>query len=268
MFVTMKEMFNAARKSGHAVGAFHAINLEQVQGILEASVEEQVPVIVCLNEQTTMYAGMRAFMAMVKALAEDVQTPVTLLLDHIHDLDIIQNALQHGFSGILAEIRAEEEPKAFDFLKAAKDLCDQSNALFEISLRLREENHALNIRSAPNIINQVDPHSICISINKAERAKPVGDTLELIAKIIPSLGCPASLAGVGRWKDDEIKRSIKAGAWKISIGTRLNMAFTNGLKSYLAAEPDRINPRSYLAAAKERFRREVRDCIHLLQSVQ
>jgi tagatose 1,6-diphosphate aldolase GatY/KbaY len=267
MWITMKEMYNAARKSGHAVGAFHAINLEQVQGILEASVEEQVPVIVCLNEQTTMYAGMNAFLAMVHALADDVQTPVALLLDHVHDQDIINNALEHGLSGILAEIRVEDEAKAINTLMAIKSECDKHDALFEISLRLRNEDHTLNVKYSHSIINQVNPHSICISINKAERAKPGDETLDLLEKIIPSLGCPASLAGIGRWKDEEIKRAVKAGAWKISIGTRLNMAFTNGLKAYLADEPDRINPRSYLAAAKERFRSEVRECIHLLQAV-
>ena len=267
MWITMKEMYNAARKSGHAVGAFHAINLEQVQGIMEASVEEQVPVIVCLNEQTTMYAGMSAFLAMVHALAEEVQTPVALLLDHIHDQDIIKNALDKGVSGILAEVRAEDESNAIASLKALKSECDKYDALFEVSLRLKSEDNTLNVMSSPSIINQVDPHSICISINKAERGKVADDTLDLLEKIIPSLGCPASLAGIGRWKDEEIKRAVKAGAWKISIGTRLNMAFTNGLKSYLAAEPDRINPRSYLAAAKERFRGEVRECIHLLQAV-
>lgn len=266
MFITMKEMYSAARKSGQAVGAFHAINLEQVQGILEASVEEQVPVIICLNEQTTMYAGIGAFCAMVKSLAEDLQNPVALLLDHIHDRDIVTKALQYGMSGILVESRGEEEAKALEHLKAVKAECSSKNALFEVSLRLRAENHTLSVQSAPNIINQVGPDSICISINKSERAKPAEDTLDLIEKIIPSIGCPASLAGIGRWKDEEIKRAVKAGAWKISIGTRLNMAFTNGLKNYLASEPDRINPRSYLAAAKERFRREVRDCIRIMKS--
>jgi fructose-bisphosphate aldolase, class II len=266
MWVTMKEMFSAARKSGQAVGAFHAINLEQVQGILEASVEEQVPIIVCLNEQTSMYAGMSAFLAMVKALASEVPTPVALLLDHIHDQDIISNALGQGFTGILAEYRGDDEDNAMAALRKIKAACDKEDAFFEVSLRLKKEDHALSVQHSQRMINQVEPNSICISINKQERTKPDHDTLELLEKVITSVGCPISLAGVGRWKDDEIKHAIKLGAWKISVGTRLNVAFTSGLRSFLDSEPDRINPRSYLAAAKESFTNEVRQCLKIISS--
>ena len=44
-FVTTKEMFKKAYEGGYAVGAFNVNNMEIIQGITEAAIENRAPLV-------------------------------------------------------------------------------------------------------------------------------------------------------------------------------------------------------------------------------
>ncbi len=44
--VTSKELFEKAYKGGYAIGAFNVNNMEIIQGIFEAAIEEKAPLII------------------------------------------------------------------------------------------------------------------------------------------------------------------------------------------------------------------------------
>jgi len=54
--VTTKEMFKKAYEGKYAVGAFNVNNMEIIQGITEAAMEEHAPVILQVSAGARKYA--------------------------------------------------------------------------------------------------------------------------------------------------------------------------------------------------------------------
>ena len=71
--VDTKKIFEMAYKHGYAVGAFNIHNLETLLAIVDASTEEQSPVIVAVTPSTIEYAGMEYLSTMVRIAAESVR---------------------------------------------------------------------------------------------------------------------------------------------------------------------------------------------------
>jgi len=267
MLISMREMIRLASSRGHAVGAFHALNLEQAQGILEAAVEEQTPVVICLSEASAIYAGTGAFLAMTRELAEEIPCQAALLLDHAGDVELIRSALDKGFDGVLADVRRAGPDEAVSTLREIKGLCDRAGAYFEVGVNLRGEDGALGPAEAARIVHSLDPNSLCAGVPRPERTGPRDDIFRIIEDLRLATERPVSLAGCGRWPDDQIKRALALGVWKISVATRTNQAFTAGLRRHGELHPEKVNPRVYLAAGREALREEVRTCVRLFGSV-
>jgi fructose-bisphosphate aldolase class II/tagatose 1,6-diphosphate aldolase GatY/KbaY len=51
--------------------------------------------------------------------------------------------------------------------------------------------------------------------------------------------------------------AIRAGMTKINVSTHLNVQFTAAVREYLAANPEVVDPRKYVAAGNQVVRAEV-----------
>lgn len=265
MWVSMKEMLALSRPGRFGLGAFHAMNLEQVQGVLSAAVENRSPVIIALSEPAAMYAGISAFLAMTQELSREVPAPVAVLLDHARDPDLISQALSLGAPGVVVDLNAEGE-NWIRQLRGIQASARAHGAFFEAVIRCPGRSDEESLALAGRLIGEAAPDSICLSLSGENRDQAEDEAVKLIEEIKKFMEIPISLSGAGWWPEDSIKRAIGLGVWKFSVGTRLNVAFTEGLKSYLAANPGRVHPRSYLGQARESLGREVREWIRMLGS--
>ncbi len=260
MWVSMKEMIELARPEVSAIGSILAVNLEQVQGILEAGVELRCPVIVALSEPAAIYSGLAPFIAMTRELAEQVPVPVSVLLDHVCGMNFISHAVEKGYTGFLADSREEDGERKLERLSGIKELCNKSGTFFEVEIGGRGPGK-MNADFAGRVLAELRPDSACITIPEADRESPSKNLYEVTESIISSTSVPISMAGAGSWTKEDLERFVGLGVWKISIGTRTNQAFKRGLKYYLDTFPDRVQPRSYMGHAREEFRKEVRECL-------
>ena len=55
MIVTLKEVLSDAKKNHYGIGAFNAINMEMVRGVIAAAEELNSPVIIGTAEVLTKY---------------------------------------------------------------------------------------------------------------------------------------------------------------------------------------------------------------------
>jgi len=99
--VTSNEILRAALDGHFAVGAFNANNMEQIQAIVDAAVEERSPVILQVSQGAIRYAGLEFSAAMVKAAAAEADVPVVLHLDHGTDFDQNIRCLRAGFTSLM-----------------------------------------------------------------------------------------------------------------------------------------------------------------------
>lgn len=100
MLTTLKKILADADRDGYAVGAFNVNNLEIIQSVIEAAVEQRSPVIVQTSEGAIEYAGMEYLLAMMRVAAK-APVPVVMHVDHGKDLDVLKKAIASGYTSVM-----------------------------------------------------------------------------------------------------------------------------------------------------------------------
>ena len=75
------------------------------------------------------------------------------------------------------------------------------------------------------------------------------DRLSAIRELV---SIPLILHGASGVPDDAVRESITRGICKVNFATELRAAFSDGVKEYLAANPDAYDPKKYNAVGMER----------------
>ncbi len=99
--VNTVDILEHAEKYSYAVGAFNVINLDFLNGILEAAEAMKSPVIINIAQVHFPYVNIEQIAPAVKYMAENACIPVVLNLDHGVTLEAVVRALRCGFSAIM-----------------------------------------------------------------------------------------------------------------------------------------------------------------------
>jgi len=231
-FVTTKEMLKEAQKGGYAIGAFNANNMEIIQAIVETAEEEKAPVILQASQGAIKYAGLESIVAMVKVMAEKVNTPVALHLDH--GTDYYQNikCLRAGFTSLM-----------FDGSKLPFD-----------------ENVEMTKKVVEMVeLTEIDFLAAAVGTIHGCRTPFAKLDIPRIEKIRELTGVPLVLHGASGANDEEVRKGIAAGICKINIDTRIRLYFVKKMREVLEKNPEEIDPRKILGPAKEAAKEIIRD---------
>lgn len=106
--VDTKEMFEKAMKGNYAVGAFNVNNMEIIQGIFEAAIEERSPLIIQVSSGARKYARHEYLMHLIHASLEmaeasGVSIPVAMHLDHGDTFDLCKKCIDGGFTSVMID---------------------------------------------------------------------------------------------------------------------------------------------------------------------
>lgn len=106
--VNSRELFKKAIAGKYAVPAFNFNNMEQMQAIVQACVEEGSPVILQVSSGARKYANqtLLRFMAQgaveyAKELGRDI--PIVLHLDHGDSFELCRSCIEYGFSSVMID---------------------------------------------------------------------------------------------------------------------------------------------------------------------
>lgn len=101
--VDTKEMFRKAYEGHYAVGAFNVNNMEIIQGIVEAAIQEKAPLILQVSAGARKYAKHIYLTKLVEAAVQDTGLPIALHLDHGADFDICKACVDGGFTSVMID---------------------------------------------------------------------------------------------------------------------------------------------------------------------
>lgn len=106
--VTTKKMFENAYKGKFAVGAFNVNNMEIVQGIMDAAIESNSPVILQVSSGARKYANPIYLRKLVEAAVEDAKArgadiDVVLHLDHGDTFELCKDCIDNGFTSVMID---------------------------------------------------------------------------------------------------------------------------------------------------------------------
>ena len=104
MYVTMKQILDDANKGNYCVAAPNVFNFETIKAVVQAAVEERSPLIIDINQYVfTKYTGGEYLPMIIRKMAEEVDIPIALNLDHGKEFDAIVKAIRAHFSSVMID---------------------------------------------------------------------------------------------------------------------------------------------------------------------
>jgi len=259
---TTDNMLGCARKNKYAVAAFNCENMEMIQAIISAGEEMNAPVILQTTPSTIRYASVRLFAANVISLAKEAKIPVALHLDHGNSHELVQDALDSGYSSIMIDGSHFPLEENIAFTKKAVDLCIKTGIPVEGELGHvggKEDDTVsggcgyTDPQEAVRFIKETGVSSLAIGVGTAHGVyakKPVLNP-QLISVLKEEIAVPLVLHGASGLDDEVIQDCITRGISKVNFATDLRIAYTQAVSEYLQNDSDCIDPKKYGAAGRE-----------------
>ena len=251
------------QKGGYAVGAFNVENMEMVMAVIAAAEELRAPLMLQTTPSTIKYAGLDMYLANVKAAAERASVPVCLHLDHGDSFDLAMRALRTGYTSIMIDGSHNVFEENIAVTKAVADACRPSGIPVEAELGKvggkeddldgGEGNGYTDPLEAKEFVERTGVTSLAVAIGTAHgvyKGVPKLD-LDRLAEIRKVVDIPLVLHGASGLSEEAVVESIKRGICKVNFATELRIAYTDGVKEFLAANPDAFDPKKYGKVAME-----------------
>ncbi|MEU0527298.1 class II fructose-bisphosphate aldolase [Streptomyces niveus] len=264
------ELVSAAaeqRDGRGGVAAFNVITLEHAEAIAAGAERAGRPAILQISENAVKFHGGRptAVAAATAAVARASAAPLSLHLDHVESAELLRAADGEGFSSVMfdasklsyeANVAATAEAVAWAH---ARGIWIEAE-LGRVGGKDGEPPpgaHTPGVRTDPAealayvSATGVDALAVAVGSSHAMTNRTAALDHELIGELRRAVPVPLVLHGSSGVPDDEIRRAVAAGMVKINVGTALNTAFTAAVRARLAADPKTVDPRKYLAPARE-----------------
>jgi len=280
MIVTTKELFEKARAGGYAIGAFNVSTLEAIKGILDAAAELKAPVIIETSEKEMRYLNPHLVVDVVRELAEDLDIPVAIHLDHGQGMDGVREAIAAGYTSVHIDASALPYEENLSLTKEATDFAHSRDITVEGELgHVGGASEIHDEKAKMEKSTFTDPEQAAVFVNETGidvLASSIGNIhgiyenepeldfvrLEKLGKI----GIPLSLHGGSGIPEVQIKKAISLGITKINVNTELRQAYTNTLHAELDAHPEEIVPYKYLPEEIEAVKKVVLEKINMFGS--
>jgi len=285
--VTTKEMFDKAYKGGYAIGAFNVNNMEIIQGITEAAMEENAPLILQVSAGARKYAKHIYLVKLVEAAIADTNLPIALHLDHGADFEICKSCIDGGFSSVMID---GSHYSFLDNITLTKQVVEYAHArgvtvegeLGQLAGIEDDVNVALHSYTDPaqveEFVSKTGVDSLAIAIGTSHGAfkfKPGQkpelrfDILDEVSKRLPgfpivlhgaSSVIPEFVATVNKYggnmpdaigiPEEMLRRAALGAVCKVNIDSDLRLAMTAAIREHLALYPGDFDPRQYLTPAR------------------
>ncbi len=288
--VTTKEMFKKAYEGGYAIGAFNVNNMEIVQGIADAAIELNSPIILQVSAGARKYAKHNYLVKLVEAvLVEAPDLPIALHLDHGADFEICKSCIDGGFTSVMIDGSHHDFATNIELTKKVVEYAHERGVVVEAELgRLAgieddvkvsaEDSSYTQPEEVEEFVTKTNVDSLAIAIGTSHGAfkfKPGSkpqlrfDILEEIEKRIPNF--PIVLHGAssvpqeyvkiinehgGALKDaigvpeEQLRQAARSAVCKINIDSDLRLAMTAGIREVMWTDPSKFDPREYLKVGR------------------
>ena len=276
--VTTEKILLDAQKNKYAIGAFNVENMEMVMAVVAAAEELKSPVILQTTPSTVKYASLDYFYANAKVAAQKASVPVAIHLDHGNSFELAMQALRVGYTSIMIDGSHESFEDNIKVTKAVVDACNPSKVSVEAELgKVGGKEDDLDggdggytdPLEAKEFVENTGVGSLAVAIGTAHgvyKGEPKLD-LDRLSEIKEVVSIPLVLHGTSGVPDETVSECVRRGICKVNYATDLRIAFSKGVKEYLAQNPDAIDPKKYCGVGREEVKKYVMSKMHVVGSV-
>ncbi|MFJ8696327.1 class II fructose-bisphosphate aldolase [Streptomyces roseolilacinus] len=265
--VSTADLVAPAHAARRAVVAFNVITLEHAEAVAAGAERTGLPAILQVSENAVRFHGgdLSAVAAAATAVARASTASLALHLDHVVTPGLVHAAHAAGFGSVMVDASRLDHG---DNVKATAEAVRWGHArgmwveaeLGRVGGKDGEpplDAHAPGARTDPAeaaaYVAETGVDALAVAVGSVHAMTERTATLDhgLIAALREALPVPLVLHGSSGVPDGELRAAVRAGMTKINVGTALNTAYTAALRAFLAAHPETVDPRRYLAGARE-----------------
>jgi len=277
--VSMNYFLPFAKRKGFAVGQFNMNNLEYVQAITDAGIEENSPFIFGASEGAIKYMGLENVVALAKVAAEKSKLPIALHLDHGSSFEMVMKCIRAGFTSVMfdgSHYPLEEN------IRLTKKVVEAAHAVgvsvegelgtiggVEDDINVSQEDaNIANPKDAIYFWQETKVDALALAVGTAHgmyKGEP-NIRYHVIEEVSKNIDVPIVLHGGSGIKDEAILKAISLGVGKINVNTENQVASTKVVRKLLEENPKMYDPRKYLGPAREAIKEVVKEKMRLFKS--
>ena len=268
MLTNLKTILDVAYANKYAVGSFNGYNSETFRGIIEAGRETNTPIILAFGAKYLTNFSLESAAALTKSLAEELDIPVCLHLDHCADMDVVFRAIKAGFGSVMYDgsmLPYEQN------LANTKKVCEVAHACgvsveAELgSIAAGDKSHEgsaddKEVYTDPKLakefveVTKVDALAVSVgTVHGLYKGKP-NIRFDILEEINKEVGIPLVLHGGSGIPEEDILKSIANGISKINVNTEIATYVVEQTAKYLQEKQPHF---SVLSLKQEEFVKEI-----------
>ena len=265
-------MFENAKKTKTAIGAFNVENMEMAKAVVDVADELGISVIMQTTPSTLKYAGPHVFFGMISELAKKTKAQIALHLDHGNSLGLVKEALDVGYTSVMYDGSLHSFSDNIKNTKEAVSLAAKIPVEAELgSVGGKEDDHeAENAYTDPaeakEFVEKTGTSSLAIAIGTAHgvyKGVPKLD-IDRLVEIRKLVDIPLVLHGASGLSKETIRTCIREGILKVNFATELRIAYSQGIKEYLSKNPEAIDPKAFGRAGYEAVKQTVKEKLEIV----
>lgn len=246
---TLSEVLKPALAGGYAVPGLVCLGWEDMRAYAMAAQAERAPVILQAGPSCRAHTPLLILGAMMRNLAESVDVPVVVHLDHGYTLEECREARDAGFTSLMFDgsrkplsQNIEETAQVAQIAREAGISCEGEIGFVgyadgESSAGTDPEDAAIFARDSG-----VDAMAISVGNVHLQQDREGGLDLPRIRAIEAVTEVPLVIhGGSGVPLAQRAELSANSRICKFNIGTELRMAFGAALRAAVQADPDRFD---------------------------
>ena len=284
--VNAKEIMVEAAKGKYAIGAFNITDLVQLEGVVDAAIAKNSPLIIQTSVKPSKFLGTDVLVAIFRTIANTAPIPICLHLDHCTEVDYCKKCADAGYTNIMIDASKQN----FDEnIRQTKEIVDYCHKLGNISVEgelgtvsgvedqikvSEDETQLANPMQAVEFVERTGLDIFAPAIGTAHgvyKTKNPKVDFERLGKINQLLNgktikTPLVVHGGTGLPEDYIKKLIEMGGAKFNVSTELKRTMIDAEYEYITSHREEYDPGKVDEAVRKAIRDAVSHWIDMLGS--
>jgi ketose-bisphosphate aldolase len=232
--VSIKQELAKARQNHYAVPLYDVFEIEGMEGVIDAMLEKRAPTIIGIYTAWVSRPNNRALAAYVRARVEDLDIPVSLMVDHGASVELCLQALKDGYTDVMYDGSRLTLEENIANTRKVVEAAHAVGAAVEAELGHVGDGHEYQTYGAARV-GFTDPAAVEYFVEKTGvdmlavafgtahgfyKGEPHLD-LELLGEITRRVDTPLVMHGGTGLSDEQFRGAIAGGVSKINFATNI-----------------------------------------------
>jgi len=284
--VNAKEILMPAAQDGYAVGAFNVTNIIMMEGVVEAAVELDAPLIIQTSVTPSQFLRPDIVAGAYRSLAESAPIPICLHLDHCDDIEYCKTCAEAGYTNIMIDASHHDFDTNIEHTAQVSDFChDLGNISVEGELGTVAgvEDEVVvaegqeQLCSADQAVEFVERSRIDLfapaigtahGVYKSSHPFVDFERLDKINQLLngSTVKVPLVVHGGTGLAPDVVEKLVSLGGAKFNVSTDLKHTWIDAVDEYVRTYKSEYNTGKLDSFAKDAIRNKITEWITLLGS--